>query len=55
MKTFPPRAAAYDERLTLTEHLSELPARLLPLLCGASIAPLRRNTRPSARHDPLSG
>jgi hypothetical protein len=28
METFPLRAAAYDERLTLTEHLSELRARL---------------------------
>src|SRR5947208_9752235 len=29
MEAFPLRALAYDERLTVTEHLSELRARLL--------------------------
>jgi hypothetical protein len=57
METFPPHAAAYDERLTLTEHASEPPARLpaRPALSGASISPLRRNTRQSTRHEPLFG
>jgi hypothetical protein len=57
METFPLRAGAYDERLTLSEHLSELPARL-PLrlaLYGASIARLRLNERQSTRHEPLAG
>jgi hypothetical protein len=57
METFPLRAAAYDERLTLTEHLSEVRARLPVRLAlyGASIAPLRLNERQSTRHEPLSG
>jgi hypothetical protein len=57
METFPLRAAAYDERLTLTEHLSELRARLPVRLAlyGVSIAPLRLNERQSTLHEPLSG
>jgi sec-independent protein translocase protein TatA len=57
METFPLRAAAYDERLTLTQHLSELQAWLSvsPALYGASVAPLRLNERQSTRHEPLSG
>lgn len=48
METFPLRAAAYDERLTLTEHLSELRARLPVSLAlyGMSIAPLRTQRTP---------
>jgi hypothetical protein len=57
METFPLRAAAYDERLTFTEHLSELRARLPGRLAlyGVSIAPLRLNERQGTRHEPLSG
>jgi hypothetical protein len=54
METFPLRAGAYDERLTLTEHLSVLRARLTARLAvyGASIAPLRLSEPQST---PLSG
>ena len=57
METFPLRAAAYDERLTLTEHLGELRARLPVSLAlyGMSSAPLRLNERQSTPHEPLSG
>ena len=57
METFLLCAGAYDERLTLSEHLSEPPARLPVRLAlyGASIAPLRLNERQSTRHEPLSG
>jgi hypothetical protein len=57
MEAFPLRAAAYDERLTLTRHLSELRAWLLvtPAVYQASIALLRLNERRGARHEPLSG
>ena len=56
MEAFPLRAAAYDERLTLTQHLSELRAWLLVSLAlyEASIALLRLDERRSARHA-LSG
>jgi hypothetical protein len=56
MKTFPRRAAVYDERLTLTQQLSELRAWLLVRLAlyEASIALVRLNERTSARHA-LSG
>ena len=38
MEAFPLRPAAHDERLTVTEHLTELRARLL--LSGAVLAVL---------------
>jgi len=43
METFPLCAAADDERLTLTEHPTEPPARL------------RLDDRRRTRHEPLSG
>jgi hypothetical protein len=57
MEALPLRAAAYDERLTLTQHLRELRAWLpvSPALDEASIALLRLNERRSARHEPLFG
>jgi hypothetical protein len=56
METFPLRAAAYDERLTLTEHLkaaSAAPSR--SALYGMSSAPLRLKERQSTPPEPLSG
>lgn len=54
METFPLRAGAYDERLTRTERVSVLRARLTARLAvhGASIAPLRLGEPQST---PLSG
>src|SRR5256885_1362151 len=51
MEAFPLRAVAHDERLTITEHLSELRARLLLAQAWAFIAPAippaeRRAVRP---------
>ena len=57
MEAFPLRAAAYDERLTLIQHLSELRAWCLvrPALYQASIALLRLNAPRDTRPEPLSG
>jgi hypothetical protein len=54
MEGFPLRAAAYDERLTLTQHLRGW-LLVSPALYRASIARLRLNERRSARHEPVSG
>ena len=57
MEASPLRAAAYDERLTLAQHLSELRAwrPVSPALYEASIALLRLNACRDTRPEPLSG
>ena len=57
MEAFPLRAAAYDERLALAQHLSELRAwrQVSPALDRASVALLRLSARRDTRPEPLSG